>query len=71
LASPPPTSGGRPGSENYTPDGIPIVPVGVSGGKMFKCRGYGECDKVFTRSEHLARHVRLVFVLVLQSGNFS
>lgn len=58
IPSPPPTSNGRPESVNFTPDGLPIVPVGVSGGKMFRCRGYGECDKVFTRSEHLARHVR-------------
>ncbi|WWC96820.1 hypothetical protein V866_003695 [Kwoniella sp. B9012] len=58
IPSPPPSSNGRPSSANFTPDGIPIVPVGVSGGKMFRCRGYGDCDKVFTRSEHLARHVR-------------
>lgn len=60
IPSPPPTGTSRPGSSNanFTPDGVPIVPVGVSGGKMFRCRGYGECDKVFTRSEHLARHVR-------------
>lgn len=55
----PPTSAGngRP-PPNFTTDGAPIVPVGISGGKMFRCRGFGECDKVFTRSEHLARHVR-------------
>ena len=60
IPSPPPTGTSRPGSSgpNFTPDGVPIVPVGVSGGKMFRCRGYGDCDKVFTRSEHLARHVR-------------
>lgn len=60
MPSPPPSSNGRPGEQvlTFTPDGAPIVPVGVSGGKMFRCRGYGECDKVFTRSEHLARHVR-------------
>lgn len=44
--------------QNFTQDGKPLVPVGISGGKMFQCRGYGICDKVFTRSEHLARHVR-------------
>lgn len=58
MPSPPPTSDGRQSQPNFTPDGNPIVPVGISGGKMFQCRGYGECDKVFTRSEHLARHVR-------------
>ncbi|KAN0066221.1 Up in starvation [Thecaphora frezii] len=25
---------------------------------MFQCRGFGDCKMVFTRSEHLARHVR-------------
>jgi hypothetical protein len=30
--------------------------------KTFQCRGYGECRMVFSRSEHLARHVRLVCV---------
>jgi hypothetical protein len=25
---------------------------------MFQCRGFGDCQMVFTRSEHLARHVR-------------
>ncbi|WVQ78891.1 hypothetical protein IAT38_000982 [Cryptococcus sp. DSM 104549] len=55
---PPPTNNSRPVSQNFTAEGLPIVPVGVSGGKMFRCRGYGDCDKVFTRSEHLARHVR-------------
>jgi hypothetical protein len=60
MPSPPPTGDGRPGEQTltFTPEGAPIVPVGVSGGKMFRCRGFGECDKVFTRSEHLARHVR-------------
>jgi len=58
IPSPPPTGNERPDSANFTPDGLPIVPVGVSGGKMFRCRGFGQCDKVFTRSEHLARHVR-------------
>jgi hypothetical protein len=60
MPSPPPSSNGRPVEQGvtFTPEGAPIVPVGVSGGKMFRCRGFGECDKVFTRSEHLARHVR-------------
>lgn len=64
MPSPPPTSQGRPTSANFTPDGLPIVPVGISGGKMFRCKGFGECDKVFTRSEHLARHVRYVLRLL-------
>ena len=26
--------------------------------KIFQCSGYGQCNMTFTRSEHLARHVR-------------
>ncbi|KAI8643125.1 hypothetical protein BD408DRAFT_415304 [Parasitella parasitica] len=26
--------------------------------KLFQCKGYGECNMIFTRSEHLARHAR-------------
>ncbi|KAL5511969.1 USV1 [Sanghuangporus vaninii] len=26
--------------------------------KTFQCRGYGDCHMVFSRSEHLARHIR-------------
>ncbi|KAG0734257.1 hypothetical protein G6F57_007296 [Rhizopus arrhizus] len=26
--------------------------------KLFRCTGYGDCNMVFTRSEHLARHTR-------------
>ncbi|KAI9285622.1 hypothetical protein BC943DRAFT_323750 [Umbelopsis sp. AD052] len=29
-----------------------------TGPKLFKCTGYGDCNMVFTRSEHLARHER-------------
>lgn len=29
--------------------------------KTFQCRGYGECRMVFSRSEHLARHIRYDF----------
>lgn len=28
--------------------------------KTFQCRGYGDCRMVFSRSEHLARHIRSV-----------
>lgn len=31
---------------------------GGSSVTMFQCRGFGDCKMVFTRSEHLARHVR-------------
>lgn len=33
--------------------------------KTFQCRGYGECRMVFSRSEHLARHIRHVSPLLL------
>lgn len=33
--------------------------------KTFQCRGYGECRMVFSRSEHLARHIRYVVVVVV------
>ncbi|KAI9317144.1 hypothetical protein BX666DRAFT_1858053, partial [Dichotomocladium elegans] len=26
--------------------------------KVFHCSGHGDCRMVFTRSEHLARHIR-------------
>lgn len=26
--------------------------------KLFRCTGFGDCNMVFTRSEHLARHAR-------------
>ena len=29
--------------------------------KTFQCRGYGDCRMVFSRSEHLARHIRYHF----------
>ena len=28
--------------------------------KVFQCTGYGDCTMQFTRSEHLARHIRYV-----------
>ncbi|KAJ6566853.1 hypothetical protein B0H19DRAFT_1138722 [Mycena capillaripes] len=33
--------------------------------KTFQCAGYGECRMVFSRSEHLARHIRCVFSSVI------
>ncbi|KAI7858800.1 hypothetical protein BDC45DRAFT_564907 [Circinella umbellata] len=34
------------------------MPRKTSGPKLFRCTGHGDCDMVFTRSEHLARHER-------------
>ena len=36
--------------------------------KTFQCRGYGDCRMVFSRSEHLARHIRFVPFLVVYSA---
>ena len=36
--------------------------------KTFQCRGYGDCRMVFSRSEHLARHIRFVPFLVVCSA---
>lgn len=35
--------------------------------KTFQCRGYGECRMVFSRSEHLARHIRYAILITLNS----
>ncbi|KIM49943.1 hypothetical protein M413DRAFT_6754 [Hebeloma cylindrosporum] len=40
--------GGGPATKRYRP-----APA-----KTFQCRGYGDCRMVFSRSEHLARHIR-------------
>lgn len=37
-------------------------------GQKFFCRGYGSCNLSFTRSEHLARHIRSVLFLVPDRG---
>jgi len=50
---PPAIQSQMPGGADY-----PSLPVGVSGGKIFKCMGFSGCEMTFTRSEHLARHVR-------------
>ncbi|KXN87054.1 Biofilm and cell wall regulator 1 [Leucoagaricus sp. SymC.cos] len=45
---PPPQQQPQSGPKRYRP-----APA-----KTFQCRGYGECRMVFSRSEHLARHIR-------------
>jgi hypothetical protein len=39
--------------------------------KTFQCRGYGDCRMVFSRSEHLARHIRYapLFPSILPSND--
>ena len=38
--------------------------------KTFQCRGYGDCRMVFSRSEHLARHIRSVFLALSSPSVF-
>ncbi|KAI6110282.1 hypothetical protein EDD16DRAFT_1898008 [Pisolithus croceorrhizus] len=44
------------------PNPTPVVGVNKryrpAPAKTFQCRGYGDCRMVFSRSEHLARHIR-------------
>ncbi|GAA5919649.1 hypothetical protein JCM1841_005205 [Sporobolomyces salmonicolor] len=39
-------------------DGSQQVSAKKQAAKMFRCNGFGDCQMTFTRSEHLARHVR-------------
>ncbi|PPQ98239.1 hypothetical protein CVT26_003410 [Gymnopilus dilepis] len=64
--SPQPVTGAS-SAEMATMVASPTVPGPVGGvnkryrpapAKTFQCRGYGECRMVFSRSEHLARHIR-------------
>ena len=50
----------RPGSSSKDSAGAIKKPKTKSN-KVFQCTGYGDCTMQFTRSEHLARHIRLVF----------
>ena len=50
---PPAIQSQMPGGSDYS-----SLPVGVSGGKIFKCMGFPGCEMTFTISEHLARHFR-------------
>src|ERR1700737_739660 len=52
-----PTS--RPGSSSKDQGSAPKKPKTKST-KVFQCTGYGDCTMQFTRSEHLARHIRYV-----------
>ena len=50
----------RPGSSSKDSSSAIKKPKTKSN-KVFQCTGYGDCTMQFTRSEHLARHIRLVF----------
>jgi hypothetical protein len=53
-------SSSRPGSSSKESTSASKKPKTKST-KVFQCTGYGECTMQFTRSEHLARHIRFVF----------
>jgi uncharacterized Zn-finger protein len=50
-------SNSRPGSSSKDSGGNMKKPKAKSN-KVFVCTGYGDCTMQFTRSEHLARHIR-------------
>src|SRR5579859_390861 len=52
-----PQSSSRPGSSHRDTGAAPKKPKSKST-KIFQCTGYGDCTMQFTRSEHLARHIR-------------
>lgn len=53
--------------ERANSSGVKRTPKGTprSKAKIFHCTDYGECGSTFTRAEHLARHIRLVFCRLL------
>lgn len=51
------SGGSRPGSSSKDSGSAPKKPKTKST-KVFQCTGYGDCTMQFTRSEHLARHIR-------------
>jgi hypothetical protein len=51
------SAGSRPGSSSKDSGSAPKKPKTKST-KVFQCIGYGDCTMQFTRSEHLARHIR-------------
>ena len=51
------SAGSRPGSSSK--DSAPAIKKPkTKSTKVFQCTGYGDCTMQFTRSEHLARHIR-------------
>jgi hypothetical protein len=44
--------------------GVGPVRTRAAPSKTFVCRGFGDCSMVFSRSEHLARHVRSVSLYI-------
>ncbi|KAL6308479.1 hypothetical protein BKA93DRAFT_925712 [Sparassis latifolia] len=58
-AVPPPAPASPPAASTAAPAGVGVNKrYRAAPAKTFQCRGYGECRMVFSRSEHLARHIR-------------
>lgn len=55
------SAGSRPGSSSKDSGSAAKKPKTKST-KVFQCTGYGDCTMQFTRSEHLARHIRCVLI---------
>lgn len=51
------SAGSRPGS-SHKDSGAAVKKPKTKSTKVFQCTGYGDCTMQFTRSEHLARHIR-------------
>jgi hypothetical protein len=51
------SGGSRPGSSSKE-SGPLVKKAKTKSTKVFQCTGYGDCHMQFTRSEHLARHIR-------------
>ena len=65
----PGNSGSRPGS-SHKDSGAAVKKAKTKSNKVFQCTGYGDCTMQFTRSEHLARHIRfecLWIILTLEN----
>ena len=52
------SDGDQDGSENESVDGSPGKSTKKKKGQRFFCTEYPPCTLSFTRSEHLARHIR-------------
>jgi hypothetical protein len=52
----------RPGSSSNKDSGSVSKKTKTKSNKVFQCTGYGDCTMQFTRSEHLARHIRYLIL---------
>jgi hypothetical protein len=67
ATNPQPGSDGGAGASSSNPQQVALPPPGKryrsTPAKTFQCKGFGDCRMVFSRSEHLARHIRYVLFL--------